>query len=387
MYDLKAIKAIPCAEIARKHGLDLKEKHGRLWGKLRQEEKTASFSINTKNNLWYDFGAGKGGSVIDLLAELEGISPTEAINRLAQDYGFVQEEIKGWRPLTDSQYRELGIQPERATMNFAFDLNKHSIKQLTRWSEKYGMPVKELAVEYPIIYNKMIFKRAMEEINFLKDGYYERLKNFLDPAISKDDKEFIKAMSKIEAEKIDRKIELLQRALTSSKGDFDKLRVNFKEDFKEEKKQIATKGLLEDERIKEKIIKVYKDLYGFGQIKNFTVEQAKALRDINLFITKANNKFLPIEGIKKAYEELGQKLDKLGNDYSNLMKEKENIDHANWEKQVSDIKNEMEKYKIMFNKCDIVMNGIKEIVLQQKNGLAKENMAEKKLEKNVEQYL
>ena len=92
-------------------------------------------------------------------------------------------------------------------------------------------------------------------------------------------------------------------------------------------------------------------------------------------------------GIKKAYENLGQKLDNLGNDYSKLMKEKETIENSNWEKQINEIKSEIEKYKTIFNKCDTVMNGIKEIMLQQKNDLARENAAEKNLGKNVEQCL
>ena len=33
-------------------------------------EKHASFKVNTELNLWYDFGIGKGGNIIDLAALL-----------------------------------------------------------------------------------------------------------------------------------------------------------------------------------------------------------------------------------------------------------------------------------------------------------------------------
>ncbi len=49
-------------------------------------------------NLWYDFGAGKGGSVIDLVAELEGITPTVAINMLAEEYHLKNEVTRDGTP-------------------------------------------------------------------------------------------------------------------------------------------------------------------------------------------------------------------------------------------------------------------------------------------------
>ncbi len=49
------------------------------------EEKTPSFSITPSKNLFHCFGCGFAGSVIDLVAKLDGISPKEAIERLAGD--------------------------------------------------------------------------------------------------------------------------------------------------------------------------------------------------------------------------------------------------------------------------------------------------------------
>ncbi len=175
MYNIKEIKAIPIEDVARHYGIKLEKKHNRLWGKLRNE-KDASFSINLEKNLWYDFGLGKGGSVIDFVAEIERITAKEAINKLAEMYNIENSVKKGWQPLTDSQYRELGVQPERATMNFNFDLNVHTPEQLQRWSEKYGMHVKDLAEKMPDVYNKLIFKVAMENIETLKNSYFTKIR-------------------------------------------------------------------------------------------------------------------------------------------------------------------------------------------------------------------
>lgn len=49
---------------------------------LRQE-RTASFSVSYDKNLWHDFGTGEGGSIIDLVARMEGCSEVEAARRLA----------------------------------------------------------------------------------------------------------------------------------------------------------------------------------------------------------------------------------------------------------------------------------------------------------------
>ena len=48
-----------------------------------REERTASFSVSYDKNLWHDFGTGEGGSIIDLVARMEGCSEIEAARKLA----------------------------------------------------------------------------------------------------------------------------------------------------------------------------------------------------------------------------------------------------------------------------------------------------------------
>ena len=47
-------------------------------------EKTPSFKINPKLNTWYDFGAGFGGTILDLIMKLENKDTKEAVKRLKE---------------------------------------------------------------------------------------------------------------------------------------------------------------------------------------------------------------------------------------------------------------------------------------------------------------
>ena len=51
-------------------------------------EKEASFCVTMNKNLWYDFGIGKGGNVIDLVIELKSCSPIEALRYLSSQSSF-----------------------------------------------------------------------------------------------------------------------------------------------------------------------------------------------------------------------------------------------------------------------------------------------------------
>lgn len=385
MYDLKEIKAIPCGEVARKYGMHLKEKGNRLWGRLRDGEKTASFSINLKDNLWYDFGSGRGGSVIDLVAELEGISSKEAINRLAEEYGFKNENsqaVNGWRSLTDNQYREIGIQPEVATMNFGFDLNKHTIEQLQRWSSKYCMSVKELAEAYPKVYNQMLDKISLEQINVLRDAYQTRINMFHDPTMDALTKDFLKQMVLSDSQDIKNRVNLLQRAFKplfdGQKFDLSHLLVNPDKDLREKATQLSS-SLSEDQKVREHIVKVYKKLFNFNQVEHFTVEQAKALQDINKAIVSGDNKYIPIDGIKKTYEKLGQNIERLEKEYGTLLANGETISNVNspeysqWSSRVKSVECELSKVKDLFSKCNTVIEGIREASLSVKSEQTKSN--------------
>ena len=47
-------------------------------------EKTPSFKINPVLNTWFDFGLGKGGTILDLIMQLENKNTKEAVKRLKE---------------------------------------------------------------------------------------------------------------------------------------------------------------------------------------------------------------------------------------------------------------------------------------------------------------
>lgn len=414
MYNLNDIKAIPCSDVANKYGIELSEKHGKLWGKLRSYEKTSSFNIDPKKNLWNDFGISKGGSVIDLVMELEGFSESkDAINKLAVEYGFSHEDETNpkyrelqWRPLTDSQYRKLGIQPERATMNFQYDLNKHTEEQLDRWNEKYAMPVKDLAVKYTDIYNKMLEKISMEKIAELRNIYFNGVAQSYDPANDARTKIFIKSVMENTSIELNEKVDLLERGTIKHKHKYEHLKVNFEDDMKriEKQQQLAKEmskefsqekvieemevaeavTVIEDEATRKKLIYGYKQLFNFNAIEHFSDEQIKALRDINRSLSNSDNKFLSIENFKKYYSQIGNKLENLENEYNKLINEYKDNPSSEWKNKANKIKNDISTTKEMFSKFSLVIEGIKDATLVMKNENIKQNGLDKQLSNKME---
>lgn len=358
MYDLRALKSIPIKTILESRGIEIsKENNKDIWFKLRGE-KTASCHADVEKNLWHDFGSSKGGSVIDLVAELDNIKSTEAINRIAEEFGFKNDVIKGWNPLTSAQYLEIGIRAERATLNFEFDLNKHSPEQLEKWSNKFGMHVKDLALKYPDIYNKMVEKKALMIINPLREAYENRKTLYNDLNTSTVDKHFIKDMAKIEAENINRKVELMQRAFINNSNAYKSLTIDvqnqFKKDFPKEisrEDQIMQQG----KTLQKTVIDAYKTLFKFAPAIYFTIDQAKAIKEINNLFSKGDNKFISIEDIKKTHKFIGDKLQNLEKNYKELDTSGTNISNVK-----NNLEIEIQKYSQIFDKTEIAVNAIKE---------------------------
>lgn len=69
---------------------------------ILRNESTASLKIDIEKNLWYDFGAGVGGSIIDLLMYLNNYSATEAIQTLSNNSFSFHHQEKQIRP--DTKY-------------------------------------------------------------------------------------------------------------------------------------------------------------------------------------------------------------------------------------------------------------------------------------------
>jgi len=65
------------------------KKAGREWKGLSpfQQEKSPSFTVNDQKGFYHDFSSGKHGDIISFLMETEGVSFTEAVERLASMAG------------------------------------------------------------------------------------------------------------------------------------------------------------------------------------------------------------------------------------------------------------------------------------------------------------
>lgn len=55
-----------------------------------REEKTASFKVNRKKNLWYDFGTGEGGTIIDFGIRFHHCTVAEFLDKLKDSFSFHQ---------------------------------------------------------------------------------------------------------------------------------------------------------------------------------------------------------------------------------------------------------------------------------------------------------
>lgn len=84
--------------------------HGMFLSPLR-EEHTPSFSVRYDKGLWYDFGLGEGGTLLQLVMRLEGCSMAEAIRHLRK--GATDEvpfqPLPTASPREDSSLRILGV--------------------------------------------------------------------------------------------------------------------------------------------------------------------------------------------------------------------------------------------------------------------------------------
>lgn len=69
---IQEIKAISISGFLSSKGYEPANKKGYKWWYLSplHTEQTASFKVDLNKNVWYDFGLGKGGNIIDLAMEL-----------------------------------------------------------------------------------------------------------------------------------------------------------------------------------------------------------------------------------------------------------------------------------------------------------------------------
>lgn len=84
MIDIQQIKQISIRAYLAERGIRPAKDRGYygLYHSPFREERTPSFKVDYIQNLWYDFGLGVGGSIIDLVMSMERCDAGEAMRRL-----------------------------------------------------------------------------------------------------------------------------------------------------------------------------------------------------------------------------------------------------------------------------------------------------------------
>lgn len=87
MKTIQDIKHIPIRNYLAQRGITPKQENSRNGFYLSpiRDEQDASFKVDYAQNVWYDFGMGRGGSIIDLLMEIEKCNFQQAVERLRKD--------------------------------------------------------------------------------------------------------------------------------------------------------------------------------------------------------------------------------------------------------------------------------------------------------------
>jgi hypothetical protein len=94
-------KQIPLEDFLRHLGFEpAHSKAGQLWYRSPfRHESEPSFKVNPGRNVWYDFGLGKGGDIIDFIRIKDQVSSvSDALDRIRDVYGSAPAPTKRFEP-------------------------------------------------------------------------------------------------------------------------------------------------------------------------------------------------------------------------------------------------------------------------------------------------
>ena len=101
-----------------------RQQGGSLWYKSPfRDECEPSFKVNTERNLWYDFGAGRGGNIIALAQELYASdSLPYLLERIAEQAPNVRPVSFsfGGQPFSKPSFRQLEVAPLSSPALFSY---------------------------------------------------------------------------------------------------------------------------------------------------------------------------------------------------------------------------------------------------------------------------
>jgi len=139
-----------------------------------RNENTASFKVNLVKNVWYDFGTGRGGNILDLLTSLYQVDISGALKILSKNgisnvFSFHQQKIE--KPIPAPSIVLVSASRLNRDVLLAY-LSKRKIDQ--NIGRKYCAEV-----------NYMLYERKYYSIGFKNDrGGYELRNSFYKACIS-----------------------------------------------------------------------------------------------------------------------------------------------------------------------------------------------------------
>lgn len=97
---IEEIKAIPIAAFLARMGYEPARRRGDEYWYLApyREERTASFQVNVRKEIWHDFGTGQGGDIFNLAGEFIGSGDFKAQAR------FITETWGGLAPRAQDRF-------------------------------------------------------------------------------------------------------------------------------------------------------------------------------------------------------------------------------------------------------------------------------------------
>ena len=123
--NIEDVKQIPIADYLHSLGYSpVKQQGNGLWYKSPlREEHEPSFKVNTDRNLWYDFGAGKGGNIIALASHLYATdSVPYLLKRIEEQAPHVHPVSFSFhkQSFTEPSFQQLEIVPLSSPALFAY---------------------------------------------------------------------------------------------------------------------------------------------------------------------------------------------------------------------------------------------------------------------------
>ena len=133
-------KQIRIEEYLHSLGYDpVRRQGGNLWYKSPfRDEREPSFKVNTERNLWYDFGAGRGGNIIALAQELY------ASDSLPYLLERIAEQAPGVHPVSFSFGKQTPLKTEFPTVGGGAALFPRLVFLSAAEGDKYGAGKKRM---------------------------------------------------------------------------------------------------------------------------------------------------------------------------------------------------------------------------------------------------